>query len=273
MTEGGHVGAIDLDRMRGLTKQFGGLFHVHLAQRLREHGIAVKLDKETGAAVLPDIPKHVCDEFSKRTKDARQAAQDYARDLGLDWDSMPKKRQIALLHRGIEERRHGKENDGGEFAAWEKQAVARGYAHRSQLGRRRPAPDLSQERRVELAVNAAEPLIAERLTRLGVEASCGDALVTEKALQVGDVHAQGKQARRHRMPEQMRVDALADLGCPRDVAHDLSDALTVSTCDVAPEPAWRLANSGPARRAPICRGSSCARSRRIGASRRLPPFP
>ena len=44
-------------------------------------------------------------------------------------------------------------------------------------------------------------------------------------------------------------------------------------CGIGPEPCWRLANSGPARRAPICSRSSWARSRRIGTSRRLPPLP
>ena len=47
----------------------------------------------------------------------------------------------------------------------------------------------------------------------------------------------------------------------------------VSTCGVGPEPSWRLTNSGPARRVPMCKRSNCARSRRIGTSRRLPPLP
>ena len=61
--------------MKGLTKEFGGVFHAHLARRAKEHGIAVHRDKETGSVVFSDVPKELCREFSKRKRDAEEAAQ------------------------------------------------------------------------------------------------------------------------------------------------------------------------------------------------------
>jgi hypothetical protein len=49
--------------------------------------------------------------------------------------------------------------------------------------------------------------------------------VAEKALQIGDVHAQCEQAGRHRVAQQMWVDALADPGSNGDGADDLADPL------------------------------------------------
>ncbi len=54
---------------------------------------------------------------------------------------------------------------------------------------------------------------------------CGDALVPQEALQVGDIHSQCKQPRGHRVPQQVRVDALGDPGCLGHPSDDLADAL------------------------------------------------
>jgi hypothetical protein len=61
--------------------------------------------------------------------------------------------------------------------------------------------------------------------RFGVKTGGGDALVSEKALQIGDVHPERKQTRRHRVAQQMRVDALADPGGDGDGANDLANPL------------------------------------------------
>ena len=60
---------------------------------------------------------------------------------------------------------------------------------------------------------------------LGVAAGGGDVLVAEEALHVGDLHPQREQPGRHRVPQQVRVDALRDRGRPRHLAHDLPDPL------------------------------------------------
>src|ERR1700710_677575 len=61
--------------------------------------------------------------------------------------------------------------------------------------------------------------------RFGVKTGGGDALVSEEALQIGDVHAEREQAGRHCVAQQMRVDALADLDSNGDGADDLANPL------------------------------------------------
>src|SRR5215213_7808357 len=70
-----------------------------------------------------------------------------------------------------------------------------------------------------------EPALQRGGGRLGVESGGADALVTEKALQVGNVHSERKQAGRHGVAQQVRVDALADAGSHGDGANDLADPL------------------------------------------------
>ena len=72
---------------------------------------------------------------------------------------------------------------------------------------------------------SVEPALQRGGRRLGIVAGRGDALVAQEALQVGDVHAEREQARRHRMAEQVRIDALGDPGDLGHGADDLADAL------------------------------------------------
>jgi len=70
-----------------------------------------------------------------------------------------------------------------------------------------------------------EPALQGGSRRLGIKARRGDALVAEKTLQIGNVHAQREQPGRHRVAQQMWVDALADPGGDGDGANDLADPL------------------------------------------------
>src|SRR4051812_46377543 len=63
-----------------------------------------------------------------------------------------------------------------------------------------------------------EPALECSGSRLGVEPGGADALMAEKALQVGNVHSEREQAGRPGMAQQVRVDALADCGPHRIVA-------------------------------------------------------
>jgi hypothetical protein len=72
---------------------------------------------------------------------------------------------------------------------------------------------------------------------LGIEAGRGDALVSEEALQIGDVHAERKQAGRHRVAQQMRPDALVDCGGNGATARTIwPTRWRVSMCGVGSEP-------------------------------------
>ena len=70
-----------------------------------------------------------------------------------------------------------------------------------------------------------EPALQHGGCRFGIKTGRGDALVSEETLQIGDVHAEREQPGRHRVAQQMRVDALADPGGDGDGANDLADPL------------------------------------------------
>lgn len=160
MTAGGHIGSPDLDRMNGQTKHLGALFHVHLAQRLRARGAHVRLDRDSGAAVLTEIDRKACRALSKRKANAQEAAEEFARQQGVDWNSLPEKRRYALLQRGIEEQRERKEGPP-QFDDWQRQADAVDPHYRSPLHRHKAA-ELTPERRIELAVTVAESMLAKK---------------------------------------------------------------------------------------------------------------
>lgn len=168
LTEGGHIGSMDLDRLDGLVKELGGIYQARLARNLREHGINAVLDPKTGAARILDVPTYVAEHFSKRTRDINAAARGYAVAEGLDWDSMTPAHQLKFLRKGVEETRQPKrEQDGdSDFTVWRKQAADEiGYHHRSVL---RPGqeqglrPDAERHRH---AYEISLPLIEEALSK------------------------------------------------------------------------------------------------------------
>ena len=161
MTDSGRLGSIGLDRMKGLTKEFGGVFHAHLARLAKQHGIAVHRDKETGSAVFSDVPRPLCREFSRRNLDAEAAAQEFAKSQGLDWNELSPKRQIELLHKyGIEGRRQSKYAqmpDAEKFEGWQRRAEGKGIEYRSVIRPKRAVTEmLSPERRYQIAYEATE---------------------------------------------------------------------------------------------------------------------
>ncbi len=82
LTDSGHIGAIDLDRLAGRVKELGAVYHANVAARARQLGIETVLDERTGAARLADIPHSMRELFSKRTIEAQDAARDFAAEQG-----------------------------------------------------------------------------------------------------------------------------------------------------------------------------------------------
>jgi len=165
LTESGHVGSIDLDRLQGVVKQLGAVYQAYVADGARQHGIEVALDERTGAARLQALPSRIIDLYSKRTVEAEDAARRYARDRGLDWDTLSGEQQSALMKAGASDLRQAKDkrNAGEErsdFANWRDQARDLGYEHRSVLRPDDiPAP-LSPEQRLELSFRGTSRLLA-----------------------------------------------------------------------------------------------------------------
>ena len=174
LTDSGHIGAIDLDRLAGRVKELGAVYHANVAARARQLGIETVLDESTGAARLADIPHSVRDLFSKRTIEAQDAARDFAAERGIDWDTMTADQKIALLKAGAAETRQAKTETAegleqkSDFLVWREQAMAASYRHRSVLRPDEVTPAPVAEKRHEAAYRAALPLLEGEFSRRAV---------------------------------------------------------------------------------------------------------
>ena len=139
LTDSGHIGALDLDRLAGRVKELGAVYHANVAARARQLGIETVLDERTGAARLADIPHSLRELFSKRTIEAQEAAREFAASKGIDWDAVTAEQKIALLKAGAAETRQAKTETAegleqkSDYAVWHEQAAAASYRHRSVL--------------------------------------------------------------------------------------------------------------------------------------------
>ena len=174
LTDSGHIGALDLDRLAGRVKELGAVYHANVAVRARRLGIETVLDERTGAARLADIPHSLRDLFSKRTIEAQDAAREFAAEKGIDWDAISAEQKIALLKAGAAETRQAKTETAegleqkSDFAMWREQAAVASYRHRSVLRPDEVTPAPAPEQRHTAAYRAALPLLEGELTRRAV---------------------------------------------------------------------------------------------------------
>lgn len=174
LTDSGHIGALDLDRLAGRVKELGAVYHANVAARARQLGIATMLDERTGAARLAIIPHAVRELFSKRTIEAQEAAREFAAEKGIDWDAVTAEQKIALLKAGAAETRQAKTETAegleqkSDFAVWREQAAAVSYRHRSVFRPDETQPEQTAEQRHQAAYHAALPLLAGELGRRAV---------------------------------------------------------------------------------------------------------
>jgi TrwC relaxase/AAA domain len=174
LTESGHIGALDLDRLAGRVKELGAVYHANIAARARRLGIETVLDERTGAARLAEIPPAMRELFSKRHIEAHEAARDFATRQGVDWDGITADQKIALLKAGAAETRQAKKEtaegleEKSDFAVWREQAAAASYRHRSVLRPDQVTPAPAADQRHEDAYQAALPLLAGELERRAV---------------------------------------------------------------------------------------------------------
>jgi hypothetical protein len=167
-TEGGRLGGLDLAQLEGRIHEWGALYQAYLAGNLRKHGVEADLDNRTEMARLTAVPESVVAQFSKRTLGGTEAAREYARSQGIDWDSLDPERKIGLLKAGVQNPRGAKSDDVSDLAAWRRVAEVMGYQHRSVLRPDGIAQVLSREDRLEAAYVAALPLLAKQFLRRAV---------------------------------------------------------------------------------------------------------
>ena len=104
----GRVGSPDFRRRKGRVHEYGHVYQALLRRKFATLGIDVALDMATGAARITAIPEDVRAAFSKRTRNGTAAARAYARDCGLDWDSLDDARKVGLGQREASRATHGK---------------------------------------------------------------------------------------------------------------------------------------------------------------------
>ena len=169
LTAEGRVGGLDLQRLEGRVHEFGAYYQARLATKLRQLGVDVVLDEETGAARIAAIPRHVLEAFSKRSMNGAEAARAYAKDLGLDWDSLDPARKIGLAKRGVQgDPRQVKQDDMSDWAAWRRQARALGWTHESVLNRAPPREKPERAARIAVAYEAALGMLDKSLRQRAV---------------------------------------------------------------------------------------------------------
>ena len=140
MTKDGHIGSLDLSRLRGEVKVLGAVFHAGIATRLRRFGIDVTLGP-SGEARIGDLPEWVRKFHSRRTIQGEESAREWARSQGVDWDRLGGDQQAALITAGVAKERQRKpdqdkrQHDEGpsEIKVWQQETEQAGYHHRSVL--------------------------------------------------------------------------------------------------------------------------------------------
>jgi hypothetical protein len=168
LTESGHVGGLDLARLEGRIKEWGALYQAYLVTNLRAYGVDMALDRRTEMARLMDVPERVREHFSKRTLSGTAAARAYAAAQGLDWDSLDADRKVGLLKSSVQAPREAKSDDISDLTAWTKMAAEIGYHHKSVLRPDEATPLADLEERLNIAYQAAMPVLDKQLQRRAV---------------------------------------------------------------------------------------------------------
>ena len=261
----GRVGSPDFRRLKGL-HEYGHVYQAYCAENLRRLGIDVALDMATGAARITAIPEDVRTAFSKRTRSGTAAARAYARDCGLDWDSLDDARKVALTKRGVQGNpRQAKQDDLADWIAWRREAAELGWEPQSVLDLDAPRPPVDRAVRLEhayqVALDVFDPSLQRRAVVDGADAraaaACGlvaagidtpaDIDAVMQLFLTRGVHQDGKltslissQATDAQGNEYMRLtttlhaDREAELvALAMAAAADRSGALTLAEIDVA----------------------------------------
>jgi conjugative relaxase-like TrwC/TraI family protein len=170
-TETGRVGSLDTAAIGGFLKEAGAYYQACLAQRLRDAGFEVVLDRTTGSARMPIVPEEVRTLFSKRTNTGEANAREGAASEGLAWDALSPAEQVTRSKNATQsrdQRRGGGKDEIANVEDWKRQAKEIGWEPQSLQLYGPPVPGLTLEDRHRKAYEIALPFLAEKLEREAV---------------------------------------------------------------------------------------------------------
>lgn len=173
LTDSGRFAAMNRNLFDDRVKEFGATYQMLLAAELRAIGIDVALDQRTLMARLPAIPEAVCQEFSKRTERALEAAREMAKEHGLNWDTLDPDRKVLLLKGQAQATRIGKGDDLASWEAWEAQVEqlirdGKWWHHESAIAYGPPAPARTDDERFDHAYEVGTAVLAPELDKRAV---------------------------------------------------------------------------------------------------------
>jgi hypothetical protein len=129
VTADGRAGSLDSRRLTDArVKEFGAYFQAVLAKELRALGVRVAYDATEQAVVIPAIPDHVVQAFSKRDRQILHKAKRFAEGQGLNWDELSADSKLGIIEEASADGRLGKIK-ADEKRLWRKQAEALGWKH------------------------------------------------------------------------------------------------------------------------------------------------
>jgi|GEM_PF-897629 len=167
-TESGHLGSLDMARItRATSFMFGAYFQAELASELRAMGVQVTANESGRAIVIESIPKAACDLFSKRHSQAAQMGKKYAKEQGLDWDTLSADRKFSILHHANLAYRSKKYDGTNDREIWQEQAAELGWHHETVLTNQ-PAGERSDAERYEEAYAIASRMLVEEFKTAAV---------------------------------------------------------------------------------------------------------
>lgn len=121
VTASGHVGAMNLRRMKGRLASLETVFQESLHRRMEAFGANVKM--VDGVSVLADVPERLVAAWSRRTVEAEANAREYALAKGLVWDDLPKAAQTKLVKVGARVTQGSRYDGVADREAWTKEAA------------------------------------------------------------------------------------------------------------------------------------------------------
>ena len=133
-TDSGRIGSLDTQRLHARVHEFGAYFQARLADNLRALGVEVGYNADEQAVVVTSVPKAANDAFSKSTRQVLGNARSFAKEQGLDWDTLSAEQKIDILSEAGVASRLAKHGGKTDREIWQLQADAIGWSHSSVMG-------------------------------------------------------------------------------------------------------------------------------------------